>query len=646
MKRGKHLLWIAFFGGFLAFIAGCVSASAQSYAYVPNGTTVSVIDTGTNTVVDTISGLPSPFGVALTPNGAFAYVTSLQGTTVSVIDRTNTVVATVPGLSGPFGIAVAPNGTFACVANLTNGSVGILNTATNTLATTISLPSGSLPIGVVISPNSALAYVSNQGTNTVSVISTATNALVATVPVGTRPAFLAISPNGAFVYVPNLDSATVSVISTATNSVVATVPVGNNPVSVAIRPDGAIAYASNSADNTVSEINTGTNTVIDVVPAGTGPNGIAFTRDGSFAYVVNQTGGTVSVIETASSTVVATIPIVAGAQTIAISPADDDSGLSQLNGGNSFTGNQTVNGNVTATSFSGSGSGLTGVNAATAATASGLNCAGCVGNPQLGVNYAGSASQGGAASNALLFGGLAPSAFPTLGGNTFTGQQFMPALSVSSNSGSAAVTVRNSFATGIQANGVDYGVYGSGAWGLYGSSTSAVGVGVQGVGSGAGVAGESYDGAGVSGVTLHSGVAGVFNATNGGKILSGQSNGTEVFSVANNGNVATIGSVTIGGGTPIVEYVSTTDSLTVPALTPGSCTTFTTAALTGFTPGTSDTIALGTPASLVSSFFLQYQAWETTTTSSPTITVQVCNPTGVKYKGGATGTIRIDVFKH
>ncbi len=336
--------------------------------------------------------------------------------------------------------------------------------------------------------------------------------------------------------------------------------------------------------------------------------------------------------------------------------SDNDSTYAALNGGNSFAGNQTITGSVNATNFVGNGSGLTAVNAATATTASGLNCAGCVGNPQLAINYAGSASQGGPASNALLFGGLAPSAFPTLSSNTFTGQQFMPALSVSSSSANAALTVQNSFATGIIAQGSDYGVYGRGPWGLYGYSTNPFGAGVQGSNtSGPGVTGESNN-VGVYGVTFSGGVAGAFNATNGGKILSGQNNGAEVFSVANNGNVntsgslATSGPMTIGGGTPITEYVSTTDSLTIPALTPGSCTPFTTAALTGFTPGASDTIALGVPSSLVSGLgngvFLLYQAWETTTNTSPTITIQACNPTGVKYKGGATGTIRVDVFKH
>jgi hypothetical protein len=115
---------------------------------------------------------------------------------------------------------------------------------------------------------------------------------------------------------------------------------------------------------------------------------------------------------------------------------DDDSGLANLSGGNTFTGNQTVNGTVSATSFVGSGSGLTGVNAQTAMTANGLTCVGCIGNMQLGVTYAGSASQGGPATSALLavssaeatnalaLGGVVPGNYARLDiGNTFSGNQ-------------------------------------------------------------------------------------------------------------------------------------------------------------------------------------------------------------------------------
>lgn len=72
MERNDRFFSVVLSTIFSLATVGCVSAVAQSYAYVPGGTTVSVIDTGTNTVVDTISGLSSPFGVAITPNGAFA----------------------------------------------------------------------------------------------------------------------------------------------------------------------------------------------------------------------------------------------------------------------------------------------------------------------------------------------------------------------------------------------------------------------------------------------------------------------------------------------------------------------------------------------------------------------------------------------
>jgi len=112
------------------------------------------------------------------------------------------------------------------------------------------------------------------------------------------------------------------------------------------------------------------------------------------------------------------------------------------------------------------------------------------------------------------------------------------------------------------------------------------------------------------------------------------------------------GPLTIGqNGTPISQYISVINDVgPLPALTRGECTTVTTAALSGFTPGSSDTIALGMPSSLTtnlgSGIFLIYQAWETSTSPSPTITIQICNPSSGRYKGGARGALRIDVFKH
>lgn len=111
-------------------IAGTALAQAQPFAYVTNANSnnVSVIDTATNTEVDvdgnsgngitriTVGSLPE--GVAVTPDGGFVYVANLDSDNVSVIDTsTNTVTDTVSVGDGPFafGQFIRPATTPACI---------------------------------------------------------------------------------------------------------------------------------------------------------------------------------------------------------------------------------------------------------------------------------------------------------------------------------------------------------------------------------------------------------------------------------------------------------------------------------------------------------------------------------------------------
>jgi YVTN family beta-propeller protein len=115
-----------------------------------------------------------------------AYVTNNGSNTVSVIDTgNNTVVATIPVGFLPFGIAITPDGTRAYAANESSNTVSVIDTATNTVIATI--PVGQTPFGVAITPDGTRAYVTNLNTNTVSVIDTATNIVIATIPVGLAP---------------------------------------------------------------------------------------------------------------------------------------------------------------------------------------------------------------------------------------------------------------------------------------------------------------------------------------------------------------------------------------------------------------------------------------------------------------------------
>ena len=101
------------------------------------------------------------------------------------------MVTTIP-VSATAGVAITPDGNRAYVTSPGEGTVSVIDTATNTVVATI--PVGVGPIGVAITPDGTRAYVTNGDSNTVSVIDTATNTLVATVPVGVRPVAVAITP--------------------------------------------------------------------------------------------------------------------------------------------------------------------------------------------------------------------------------------------------------------------------------------------------------------------------------------------------------------------------------------------------------------------------------------------------------------------
>jgi hypothetical protein len=347
---------------------------------------------------------------------------------------------------------------------------------------------------------------------------------------------------------------------------------------------------------------------------------------------------------------------------------DNDSQFSQLNGGNTFTGNQTVNGNVSATNFVGNGSGLTGVITGVTAGA-GLTGGGTSGSVSLGL-----ASATCGAGSAITAHPFTCTAFPTFGANTFTGTQSMPyllsgggaqfnggvsvsssntALNVSStsNGGSAAFGVyattnsslsfsgRSSGTSAVEGNNV--GPYGGiGVYGLYSSTSGTYGSGVYGSSlNGIGVFGQGTV-AGVSGTsssTSATAAAGIFNntaATSAGNILIGQYNGVTKFSVAASG------SVTIGGGTPILEHLSATPTIIVTPIAPSNCITISNVSVPGASDG--DTLALGVTNAMVPGGSLNYFAW----VSGPGIvTIRVCNIKG-STNAQITGTIRVDIWKH
>ncbi len=98
-----------------------------------------------------------PYAVAITPNGAFAYTANAAASTVSVIDTsTNTVTATIPVGITPHGLAITPDGINAYVGNEYSSTVSVIDTRTNTVVNTVNGVAVA-PEGVAIKPQQGLA---------------------------------------------------------------------------------------------------------------------------------------------------------------------------------------------------------------------------------------------------------------------------------------------------------------------------------------------------------------------------------------------------------------------------------------------------------------------------------------------------------
>ena len=300
---------------FIYIILTAGSFAQQNLAYVSNRDSgnISIIDTSTNLVDDTIYVGPKPRGIAINPSCSRVYVTLQDADEVAVINtQTNGVIANIPVGHEPFAVDVHPSGSPVYVANWQDDYVTVIDATTNTVVTKRLV--GDEQQGVTFNPSGTHAFVAHRGADdSVSVISTGTNTGdLTTIPVGvgnSDPRDIAFHPTGSTAYVTLRENDSISLINTLNNTQTTTVAVGEEPVNIVLSPDGSRAYVTNNKGHNVSVINlVAGNENITAIPVGQTPNGLAMTPDGRHVFVANK-DGTVSVIETESNLVIKTIGV-------------------------------------------------------------------------------------------------------------------------------------------------------------------------------------------------------------------------------------------------------------------------------------------------------------------------------------------------
>ncbi len=342
------------------------TALAATCAYVANENdgTVTVIDTATNTVTDTLSVGGSPTAVAAAANGTFVYVTNTLPDAVAVLGASSGMPADnialpqcTATLCGPQSLALATDGHAYVPSPIDDGShiLSVISTATNGVTDSITLETAAVPrgggVGVTVDghlvcASGYLLKTTGGHTNAVlyaDVVNTTTKAVNTRTtdrgPITTVDDFLAVARTAAAVtpgdvcYIADGFSGNVAVVELPGNTSMTEIPLHSNLTGIAVTTNGGLAYVSGGtgpgAPTTADEgqifvIDTMTNSVSATIRI---PdhflNGVALSPDDTFAIVTDRDEHRAFVINASSNRITASIPVGSGAGGIAITTVAD-----------------------------------------------------------------------------------------------------------------------------------------------------------------------------------------------------------------------------------------------------------------------------------------------------------------------------------
>ncbi len=184
-----------------------------SRAFVPSIRTgnVVVFDLNAGQMIGSVYSGAGAEGIAMHPAGKEVWVTNRADNTISIIDTESlTVLETIPCADFPIRAKFTPNGKLFLVSNARSGDIGVFDHATRQQLAAITLtppvPEGvdetryfsefegtSIPIGLVV-PDNLWAYVANTRSDAVSIINLETFTITGHFPVGQEPDGINFSP--------------------------------------------------------------------------------------------------------------------------------------------------------------------------------------------------------------------------------------------------------------------------------------------------------------------------------------------------------------------------------------------------------------------------------------------------------------------
>ncbi len=177
------------------------------------------------------------------PDGGRLYFARAEVDSVSVVETgTNSILAVIPVQDSPVCCISSHSGERIYVANARSRTVSVVRTLDNVIADTIGM--AYRPGCMALTPDDSLLYVGHSNAERVSVYRTDSDSCVARIDVQGTPSFVAVRPGGEYYYVGSESDNLVTVVRTADNTVVLSAKVLGGPTDCQFSPGGETAYVA------------------------------------------------------------------------------------------------------------------------------------------------------------------------------------------------------------------------------------------------------------------------------------------------------------------------------------------------------------------------------------------------------------------
>ncbi|SDY91003.1 40-residue YVTN family beta-propeller repeat-containing protein [Modestobacter sp. DSM 44400] len=306
-----------------------ISSDDRIYTADQSSNTMTVINPATNEVLGTLplgesrlDGVLGPVdtdqvnvhGLGFSRDGRYLDVVSVSSNAVQIVDTaTNTVVDTTYLGRSPHEAFISPNGREVWTAVRGEDYVSVVDLRRDRETRRIETSPG--PSKVVFSPDGRTAYVNHQRAAVLDVIDVRSKRITDRVQLTlSGSSDLAVSPDGREVWLGHPDSGKTTVVDARTlkeKTVLDTGPRTNHPNFITTA-EGAFAWVTVGGLDEVKVYQRGNGdpTLVDTIEtSGHAPHGIWPSPDNTRVYVALQKSDAVDVIDTASRKVIKTISV-------------------------------------------------------------------------------------------------------------------------------------------------------------------------------------------------------------------------------------------------------------------------------------------------------------------------------------------------